>query len=409
MSQRPDEAGPAAAATPTANGANRISAFTAMIGIGVIGASMPFLMPIFVGAMIDHLGFSARDAGLIAAVELTSMGAATLTMTVLVNRWNRRAIVFAGLAIFLIGNLLASLVGSGADAFLPLAIARALSGMGSGILLSTMKATVAATRNPVRIFGIYSIVLLVVASVAFPSMPLVLAKWGTTGAYLVAATLVLPGLALLRWFPPRGLAPAVREGGERPVVWPVLLALVAMLVYFIAQGSVWAYLERMGVASGLDVAVVGKILGGAALAGMAGAALVSWLNVRIGRAKPVFFGVLCSVASLLLLVQGWGAEAYAVAAMTLNLTFFFSGPYLLGTMAALDTQGRVVVMGLVMQSIGGAAGPALAGLIIVGDNYLSVGWLGIICYVLSLAMFLPVMLRLDRGKGGNAAEPVMAE
>lgn len=390
---------------PAANGANRISAFTAMIGIGVIGASMPFLMPIFVGAMIDHLGFSARDAGLIAAVELTSMGAATLTMTVLVNRWNRQAIVLGGLAIFLIGNLAAS----AADAFLPLAIARTLSGLGSGILLSTMKATVAATRNPVRIFGIYSIVLLVVASVAFPTMPLVLARWGTTGAYLVAATLVLPGLVLLRWFPPRGLAPAAREGGERPVIWPVLLALSAMLVYFVAQGSVWAYLERMGVASGLDVAVVGKILGGAALAGMAGAALVSWLNVRIGRAKPVFFGVLCSVASLLLLVQGMGAEAYAVAAMTLNLTFFFSGPYLLGAMAALDTQGRVVVMGLVMQSIGGAAGPALAGLIIIGDNYLSVGWLGIVCYVLSLALFLPVMLRLDRGTDASTAEPAAAE
>lgn len=397
----PDKAAPAAAAAE----ANRISAFVAMIGIGVIGASMPFLMPIFVGAMIDHLGFSARDAGLIAAVELTSMGAATLTMTVLVNRWNRRAIVLGGLVIFLIGNLAASV----ADAFLPLAIARTLSGLGSGILLSTMKATVAATRNPVRIFGIYSIVLLVVASAVFPTMPLVLAKWGTSGAYLVAATLILPGLVLLRWFPPRGLAPApVREGGERLVNWPMLLALSAMLVYFVAQGSVWAYLERMGVASGLDVGVVGKILGGAALAGMAGAALVSWLNVRIGRAKPVFFGVLCSVASLLLLVQGMGAEAYVVAAMTLNLAFFFSGPYLLGAMAALDTQGRVVVMGLVMQSIGGAAGPALAGLIIIGDNYLSVGWLGIICYVLSLALFLPVMLRLDRGTGATAAEPAVA-
>ena len=400
--QNPDEAAPA---TPAADDPNRISAFTAMIGIGVIGASMPFLMPIFVGAMVDHLGFSARDAGLIAAVELTSMGAATLAMTLLVHKWNRQAIVLSGLAIFLIGNLAAS----AADAFLPLAIARALSGMGSGILLSTMKATVAATRNPVRIFGIYSMALLVVASVAFPTMPLILAKWGTTGAYLVAATLILPGLVLLRWFPPRGLAPAAREGGKRPVVWPVLLALSAMLVYFVAQGSVWAYLERMGVASGLDVAVVGKILGGAALAGMAGAALVSWLNVRIGRAKPVFFGVLCSVASLLLLVQGMGAEAYAVAAMTLNLTFFFSGPYLLGAMAALDTQGRVVVMGLVMQSIGGAAGPALAGFIIVGENYLSVGWLGIICYVLSLALFLPVLLRLDRGTSASTAEPAAAE
>ena len=48
---------------------NSVRAVTAMVGLLVVAAVATVVMPILVGAMVDHLGLSARSAGLVAAAN----------------------------------------------------------------------------------------------------------------------------------------------------------------------------------------------------------------------------------------------------------------------------------------------------------------------------------------------------
>jgi len=79
------------------------------IGIGVASSSPVILLPIVVGAMIDSLGISAREARLVAAAEMLGAGTATLTLSLRVHSWNRRTIVLCSLSVFILANLAAML------------------------------------------------------------------------------------------------------------------------------------------------------------------------------------------------------------------------------------------------------------------------------------------------------------
>ena len=372
---------------------NSSRATAAMVGLLVVAAFATVMMPLMLGAFVDHLGLSAREAGLVAAAEMSGVFCATLGIVLVVHRWNRRGLALGGLLLLLAADLAAAAV----SVFPLLAGARFVAGLGAGLVIATMKASIAATRDPVRVFGVMGMSLLLTGAIGLPLLPKVIQPWGTGGAYLVLAALVLPGLPLLRWLPPYAVtAVGSQPSGQRVDIPWAALGLVALLSYFISFGAVGPFMERLGVASGLEAASVGRVLGAGSAAGIAGAALATWLGIRAGRAWPFCIAVCCSIGSLWLLVGGMRPATFVVAAIIVNAAALFTGPYVLGSLAALDRQGRVLVTGLMMQAIGLAAGPALAGLLIADGSYARVGWLGIVGYSISFVLFLPLMLRLDR-------------
>jgi predicted MFS family arabinose efflux permease len=371
-----------------------------MVGLGVVAAFATVVMPIMVGAMVDHLGLSARNAGLVAAAEMSGVFGATLAVVLVVHRWNRRWLALAGLSLLCVANLVAAT----ANTFAVLVGTRFAAGLGAGLVMVTVQASMAATRDPVRAFGILGMSMLLAGVVGLPSIPLAVKPWGTTGAYLALASLVLPGLLLLRWLPAYAAVEA-RSPSQRTrldIPW-AMAGLAALLCYMTSFGAVGPYMERLGVASGLGVTTVGKVLGAGSAGGMVGAALATWLGTRVGRAWPLCAGIFCSIGSLWLLVNGMQPATYAAAAVVLMLAAMFTGPYVMGSLAALDRQGRVLVTGLMIQAVGLAAGPALAGLLVAGDNYVRVGWFGIAGYGAGFALFLPLLLRIDGGERASLA------
>ncbi len=86
--------------------------------------------------------------------------------------------------------------------------------------------------------------------------------------------------------------------------------------------------------------------------------------------------------------------------VALALTYLFTLPFFMGTLAALDPRGRWAASGTGMASIGGAAGPVLGGLLVAAGSYPSLAWLIVGTVLLTLAFALPVTRRLDRGLSG---------
>lgn len=136
--------------------------------------------------MVDDLGLSGSEAGLIVAMEMLSIGIVTLGSSFHIGRWNRRSQMLGGLCVVLTGNLFSAV----ATTMVQLATARIVAGMGIGVIMAAMKPTVAASRNPVRIFGLQGIYFLAIGIVGFPIMAPVIKVWSISGVYVAMALMV---------------------------------------------------------------------------------------------------------------------------------------------------------------------------------------------------------------------------
>jgi len=374
------------------------------IGIGVAAASPVILLPIVVGAMIDSLGISAREAGFVAAAEMLGAGTATLALSLRVHSWNRRTIVFCSLSVFILANLAAILV----DSWAALAAVRFVAGIGGATAAATVNAALASTRNPDRSFGLFITGALTLAVAGLPGLSLVTAAWGLTGAYTVFAILGIVALLAAPRFPLfNGDRVDIGRKGGRVARGRAVVALLAILIYFIGQGAVWTYLERIGVAAGIDAARVGGALGIAHVAGILGATLAAWLGHRLGRSRPMIAGFLVSFGSVYLLGGSASYAAYLAAAGFFAFAWYFTLSYFFGLKSALDPAGRVIVLAVTMQAAGLAIGPALAGVLVTGSDFARVAILGMLSYGASLALITPVAVVLDREARTPAAPAVL--
>ena len=352
--------------------------------------------------MVDDLGLSGSEAGLVVAVEMLGVGMVTLGSSIHIGRWNRRTVMLVGLCMLLLGNLLSAL----ATTLVQLAPARIVAAIGIGAIMVAMKATVAAARNPVRTFGLQGTYFLAFGIIGFPLMAPVIKFWSISGAYIAMALMVIPGFAWARWIPPFSTGSLHVQPSNRGFVgkWTTVV-LVALLAYFAGRGAVWVYLERLGIAAGLSIQAIANVLAGALVGGILGAMLATRLSMRLGIVKALTFGIACSLGSLLLLVYGRRIETFLPAAIIFNFAFAFTMPYLLGALSRIDPQGRIVVLGFTMQTTGLALGPALAAVLLVGNDYTRIAWLGMVFFGSSFILFRLALPRLSLKQPHSSARP----
>ena len=373
---------------------NTWRAVLAMTVLGIIGANMVIILPVIIGGLVDSLGLTSRQAGLIATAEFIGMAAANLGVAAVVHRWNRRALGVWMLVLMIAGNLSSVL----ADEFSVLFVTRVISGLSEGALVALMTAGVVSTRAPDRIFGTFLVANLSFAAISFTIIPRILQTWGAHGAFVWLAGLALCGMAVVHWFPRFAVNHGEQNeentpaGGKIALV-PAAFGLAAMFSFFLCIGSVWPYMERIGVFLGLTVETVGGRLALASIAGIVGAAMVAGLGIRLGRTLPLAIGTVSLAASLLLLLNGTGV--FFIVVLIFMWAWIVTLSYLTGAMAIIDPLGRVASIGVAMQSAGLMLGPALSAVLLGQNQYLNVAWLGIIFSLLCLALIVPVVLPSD--------------
>ncbi len=373
-------------------------ALIAMAGLGVIGALGTFsFLPLVVSQAIAGLGFSSRAAGLLATAEMAAGGAATFLASFVVHRIDRRRIALLGLVLLVAGSAISEAVGH----FAVMALGRVVTGLGEGALIAAVIASMAGTRLPERNFGLWTIANMAAASLLlYAVMPAVIASWGISGVFDTYLCLALPGFALLAWFPDSIPVRTVSAAPPSHLSAGVALCLAAILLSHLAHGGIWAYMQRFGAAAGISAALTARALGYAAFAGLLGGVLVTLVGTRWGRVAPNAAALVLSAASALLVAAGRTSGIFAAAAMCFYLAWVFGLPYLMGIVAALDNQGRAATLGIVMQNIGLAAGPAGAGALAARLSYRAVAEVAFALYLATLLIVVPLAYRVDRGQRG---------
>jgi predicted MFS family arabinose efflux permease len=373
----------------------RPGALAALFYAGFASAGLLLFKPLIVGALIDDYQFSARQAGLIAGAEMLGIGTAALLLVTIARGRSRRLIITCGTVLGMIGCF----APLGWHSFEALVGLRLLAGLGSGLIASTVLASLGTTRNPDRTFGLYFMFNYAVAAMLFPLMPHVLERYGASGGYVVLG-LILGAVLLVCMRIPARLPCSTVAAGTAALPFPLRAATLSLgvsLAYWIGNGAVWAFIERLGHRASVAGPLVATILAAGQFASIGGALAASLCHTRLGRSVPILVTICLSVASLVLI--GSASQAVMFASGALLFCFAWSSflAYLGGVMASQDAAGRIVALSVSSQTLGMAAGPAIGGALADASGYGAVVLLGIACHIGALILLLPLVRARSAG------------
>jgi len=381
---------------------DRLAVKLSLFAIGIGSAGMLLIKPVVVGGLIDTFGYTPRAAGMVAGIEMAGVGIGTLIIVLFGSKWNGRAIAVVGATI----GVAASIGPTLWSGFAVVLAFRLCAGIGCGVLASVVIAAIASTRDPDRSFSLYYMTAALTAALLFPTATALVAAFGVRAAYIFLSVLLLPVFAMLNMIPNlRATKRTFASVGESFPFGKAAISLSASVIYWIGTGATWAFIERIGVSSGVAEAQVGGILASSQATFVLGALSASILYTRIGRTIPAVGCVLLSLLALGIIRFAPGEIGFAAGVLLFTFAWMFFFPYMSGTMAAQDHAGRIAVLGVPSQTLGLALGPTIAGYLVRGADYHAVVLFSASAYAISIMVFLPALLLADR----IPPKPVTAE
>ncbi|MXN75567.1 MFS transporter [Burkholderia sp. 4701] len=340
-----------------------------LVALVVFAAITPLLLlvaPAVAAQLAAQLGLSASQIGTYFFVELGAFSLATVPSYLWLGRIDARRVTACAIALFGAGNLLTALWMPGFAALLAL---RAVTALGGGSLMVLCMTSAATSDNSDRMYGLWVVGQLIAGAIGLFVLPHVFAAIGLRALYAALAALALGSAPLARGFPASlgeraPASPSPRDLAPRAPACLAALAIGAVLTFYLAIGSVWTFASRTAADAGLDPQATGNVLATASVMGIAGAALASCVGGRLARRAMLAVGYALLAASLVALAARPRATGYGAAIFAFKFAWTFVLPFILASVAQIDTSGRLVATLNFVIGAGLAAGPLLAGLML---------------------------------------------
>ena len=359
-------------------------AIAAGIVLSVIASAEFLTLPLVVDGAVGTLGYSEQQVGFLSASLMLGFMVSAIAAGLWIRRWPWRTVARVALG-GLCAAAAASLVFHGVWVFLSLQFA---AGVFGGSLLSLALTTLSDSKHPDRSFG-FSLAAQVIYQVAGLLIgPVLLRLGGINGVLMIFVAGGAIALAVVPALPKYGRYPIAKNSAGVVTTTSAMFALAGCFFFFANVGAYWTYIEIVARAAGLGAQVVGNCLSIGAASGIIGALLASWCGERYGRILPVAVSAVVIVAAVLLLWKPPTAGVLLASAVLYNVAWNLSLAYQYAIVNALDGTGRAVAVTPAFQAAGGAAGPAVAALLVTATGFHSVIWLSGVAALLSLGLFV---------------------
>jgi predicted MFS family arabinose efflux permease len=357
--------------------------------------SIYLVLPLALGGMVEHLGFSDQQIGYLALISSIGLALGSLWVPLRRNEWS-----FYTLARWsLLALLLLDLGSIWATDFYSLSALRFVAGFFGGVIYAATLSALSALPMPERGFTYYVLVYCSISALYMFLTPFLL-KIGQVPAVFGFMALNA-GAGFL-------LTPSIREVGAQNASLPkiqlgfllknklIWFTLSAYLFLQMGCGAIWAYLERIGNFHGFGEYFLGITFGVSEFAGV----LASILVLKIGNSKGVLIPIITGI--LLLSVSTLASNFLPHAAVFLLAVFVLSGawagtfPYFQKVQAMHDPHGKIVSLGAVVNLFGKGMGPATAAFFLTADNYNNVVWTSLIAFMLSFILIFPELKTTEK-------------
>ncbi len=348
---------------------NRISTVSAAMWMTVVGTLGILFLPLLVSGIIDELGFSNKQAGYVAAAEMAGVAIVSGLGIFWVRRVNWVTVATLSTVVFIAANW----ASTGIDSYWPMLASRFLVGSASGALLAIGLACQSDSKNADRIFGYWVACQMTVSTVGYIVIfPKVISSWGLDGFLFALIALGLTSFLSIALLPQRGLNRTTSHEKQQNNFLTSALALVGALLFFMAQGGLWAFLERLGLAANLTTAQIGFALGISSVLGILGGLAKNWIADALGMLSPFLFVIVGELVMLFLFATSTNNIMFAIAVCMLQFCWAMGMAAFLGGLNVIDKTGGLVLLLMSTAKVGYSLGPALMGRLINGDDYTNV-------------------------------------
>jgi predicted MFS family arabinose efflux permease len=355
------------------------------------GFSSQMVVPIWIGQVIETFQIGSAAAGRIASVEFLTVALTSVTVAAFVGRVPSRAFCVLGTLLLFAGNL-ASMFVTSVDALMA---ARVVCGLGKGVVVAIIFGLAGQTVNPTRTFAVLNAAYAGFSAAAFLLVPLVVERYGMDGAFGSMVAITIVGLTCLKWVPQARRDTQESWFRSLPKAPAGLLTLAGLTLMWTAHGSIWVFVERIGVRNGLPLSSIGMVLSAGAVLTVFGPLASHVLEIKRGALWPVLMGLVVLAAAGALLCLGHGVALYIGATLLFSLTALFVLPYIMGLLGFADPGGKLTAGASAFMTLGGSIGPLIGGTVIESAGYPALAFTaaGLIAVVIALVM--PLALRHD--------------
>lgn len=366
-----------------------IIAAVALSCIGVFGI---LSAPIIANILGVSLNLNADQIGMIVSAEIAGSALASILATFWIQKANWR--LFAGVAVSVV-VVLNILSGYQTDSMALVGL-RFLAGfVGQGTAFAVGIGIINSSSNPDRLFGFVVAAQVSIGVLTLLVLPGLGENYGIKGVLWPLGALALIVLPMIAWVPSKSPKQVDTGAGEQIAAsaTPAIIALTILLIWCTGLGAVWAFLINIGVAAGLENTAAGQALAISTTIGIAGALAASALAGRGGRLAPVTIALLIQMAAIMLLQGELSFLRFAATCAVFQVFWNFTGPYLMGMVAASDASGRISVLIPVAQTGGFALGPAIAGGLMTDGSLTAANNVGVVGILIAVVIFVPTVLR----------------
>ncbi|WP_343861224.1 MFS transporter [Aliiglaciecola litoralis] len=324
------------------------------------------IMPAIVSGLIDSLGFSRTDAGLVASFNIYGAAVGALAAVFLITRvyWKPLA------AMLLIGLISMDAISIWVSDPLTMKLTRGLHGVMGGMLVGVSFAVIARVTLVHKTFGYLLFVQFGLGGVGVMLLPPLAPIYGTSALFLALIAFSTVSFMMLFLLPDYRVEDAPKAVGNGDIKWrPLIVALLSVFLFQAANMGLYAYIIDLGKSYGLTIDFISPILGISAWAGLIGAWMVIVFSTRFGRTWPLFFATGLTLGATIALHFSADKAIFWLANVLVGITWAFCIAYLLGICAEFDKAGKMAALGGFASKTGLASGPMVASFLVSGGSY----------------------------------------
>jgi predicted MFS family arabinose efflux permease len=367
----------------------------AAIYLGIAAATLPAVLPVMVGVMTDQLGFGLERAGYIASANMGGVALGSIVGAGLTRRLSWTTVINSGAAVMIGANALTM----STSVFSHFATLRFTSGLGEGLVAGICYAAMGQSGQATRALAFYAAGQGLVGAVGMGFIPTVIAHLGWQVLFVLISVLALPAFWLARRI-------GLLDGGgmQGPTAtnvgmlsWLGWAAVGTLLAQFIGLSSIWAFLERLGHAKGIDTLHLSLALSASAIANMAGCLAVGLVAHRLGelRGMVVAFALFTLSLAGIFFRNDW--QVYLATGVLFMLSWSLYFPFQFGLLATFDRRGTLAAIMPAVTGTGLTVGPALGGVLLARAGTGAILGFGLGCVLISTLACIWLHARFVRG------------
>jgi len=356
-----------------------IALYMVLVGYGVLVG-----IPVISTAWVTKLGFTEVEVGRVAGMDLGGLSAGAIVAAWVINRMNRRLIVFLGIFLAALANGLC-LKYVDYDTVLWL---RFLAGFGSGMYTAVAMAVFGTSIRPALAYNLMLFSFAFSQALEMRILPQ-LSMNGIYWVFIVCFLLTLPFLGWIKSYPkPRTQDTESMTTNKNNSSKPLLawVCLFAIFLTYINIGAYWTYIELAALDSNTNPELVSEVLVWASLCSLLGCLIATLLSNRFGLLRPLLIALFTMATGVGMLAFGINEPKFLMSVFTFNLLWIFTDVYQMGSLANFDHGGNYAAYLPAAQGLGQIVGPNIAAsLLAINLGYSSVF---IMCWTAAMSAML---------------------